>query len=120
MGILAAPLVKAQNLTLEGQTGGFITPTAYVVESAKHQFFSHPAVGYHFINTPDVIGDIHTFSIDNDTGIEVGRAICAKTGTLVRKHHTRLRAALEMLRDHNFQSCAHQLRQRLADFQLLA
>ncbi len=63
MGILAAPLVKAQNLTLEGQTGGFITPTAYVVESAKHQFFSHPAVGYHFINTPDVIGDIHTFSI---------------------------------------------------------
>jgi hypothetical protein len=31
--------VKAQNLTLEGQTGGFLTPTAYVVESAKGQVF---------------------------------------------------------------------------------
>jgi len=27
--------LNAQNLTLEGQTGGFITPTAYVVYSAK-------------------------------------------------------------------------------------
>jgi hypothetical protein len=61
-GLSAAPL-RAQNLTLEGQTGGFITPTAYVVYSAKKQFFSHPAVGYHFINVPKVIGDVHTFSI---------------------------------------------------------
>jgi len=53
----------AQNLTLEGQTGGFITPTAYVVESAKGHFFSVPAVGYHFINANQVIGDVHTFSI---------------------------------------------------------
>lgn len=59
----AAPRLDAQNLTLEGQTGGFITPTAYVVYSAKHQFFSYPAVGYHFVNTSHVIGDIHTFSI---------------------------------------------------------
>ena len=61
--LLTALPAAAQNLTLEGQTGGFITPTAYVVESAKGQFFSHPAVGYHFINTAKVIGDIHTFSI---------------------------------------------------------
>lgn len=53
----------AQNLTLEGQTGGFITPTAYVVESAKNHFFSHPAVGYHFVDASSVIGYIHTFSI---------------------------------------------------------
>ena len=53
----------AQNLTLEGQTGGFITPTAYVVYTAKDQFFSHPAVGYHFVNASNVIGNIHTFSI---------------------------------------------------------
>ncbi len=62
----AAPLTKpviAQNLTLEGQTGGFITPTAYVVYSAKGHIFSHPAVGYHFVNTSKVVGDIHTFSI---------------------------------------------------------
>ncbi len=53
----------AQNLTLEGQTGGFITPTAYVVYSAKGHVFSHPAVGYHFVNASKVVGDIHTFSI---------------------------------------------------------
>ena len=60
---LAASHVSAQNLTLEGQTGGFITPTAYVVHTEKGKFFSHPAVGYHFIHVPKVIGNIHTFSI---------------------------------------------------------
>jgi hypothetical protein len=54
---------RAQNLTLEGQTGGFITPTAYVVESEKGHIFSHPAIGYHFVNADQVIGDIHNFSI---------------------------------------------------------
>ncbi len=53
----------AQNLTLEGQTGGFITPTAYVVVSAKGRFFSNPAVGYHFVDASKVIGNIHTFSV---------------------------------------------------------
>ncbi len=60
---MAASPISAQNLTLEGQTGGFITPTAYVVYSEKGKFFSHPAVGYHFIHVPKVIGNIHTFSI---------------------------------------------------------
>jgi hypothetical protein len=55
--------LDAQHLTLEGQTGGFLTPTAYVVYAEKGQFFSHPAVGYHFINASTVIGDIQTFSI---------------------------------------------------------
>ncbi|MFZ0306456.1 MAG: hypothetical protein WAL75_27465 [Terracidiphilus sp.] len=50
----------AQQLTLEGQTGGFITPTAYVVYTEKGHFFSHPAFGYHFIDTAKVIGDIQT------------------------------------------------------------
>ncbi len=61
--LFASNRVNAQNLTLEGQTGGFITPTAYVVYSAKGQFFSYPAVGYHFIDASKVIGDVHTFSI---------------------------------------------------------
>lgn len=67
LGVLATLLfvcaADAQNLTLEGQTGGFITPTAYVVYTAKDKFFSHPAIGYHFVNAKDVIGNIHTFSI---------------------------------------------------------
>lgn len=61
--LLACPRFHAQNLTLEGQTGGFITPTAYVVYSAKKQFFSYPAIGYHFVNSSKVIGNIHTFNI---------------------------------------------------------
>ena len=67
-GLLAAALLttrqlNAQNLTLEGQTGGFLTPTAYVVYMDKGQAFSHPAIGFHFINTAKVIGNIETFSI---------------------------------------------------------
>jgi hypothetical protein len=58
-----ASRVSAQNLTLEGQTGGFITPTAYVVYSAKGEKFSHPAVGFHFIDAATVIGNIETFSV---------------------------------------------------------
>jgi hypothetical protein len=61
---LPSSRISAQNLTLEGQTGGFITPTAYVVYGESGHFFSHPAVGYHFINANKVIGDIHTFSIE--------------------------------------------------------
>jgi hypothetical protein len=60
--------LHAQSLTLEGQTGGFVTPTAYVVPTAKGHFFSHPAVGYNFINANKVIGDIHTFCIEEGFG----------------------------------------------------
>ena len=59
----AASRLSAQNLTLEGQTGGFLTPTAYVVYMDKGQIFSHPAIGFHFIDASSVIGKIETFSI---------------------------------------------------------
>ena len=55
--------LSAQNLTLEGQTGGFLTPTAYVVYMEKGQALSHPAIGVHYINASKVIGNIETFSI---------------------------------------------------------
>jgi Protein of unknown function (DUF3034) len=55
---------NSQNLTLEGQTGGFITPTAYVVYTGENKFFSHPVVGYHFVNSSAVIGNINTFNIE--------------------------------------------------------
>ncbi len=61
--LLAVRQLPAQNLTLEGQTGGFITPTAFVVYSEPGKFFSHPALGYHFVNASKVIGAVHTFSI---------------------------------------------------------
>ncbi len=55
--------IAAQNLTLEGQTGGFLTPTAYVVYAEKGHFFSHPAIGFHFIDASKVIGNIETVSL---------------------------------------------------------
>jgi hypothetical protein len=66
--------LQGQNLTLEGQTGGFVTPTAYVVPVEKSHVFSHPTVGYYFVNANKVIGDIHTFSIVEGFGnrAEVG------------------------------------------------
>ena len=63
VAFLPAALAGAQDLTLEGQTGGFITPTAYVVYTGEKQFFSHPAVGFHFVDASAVIGDIETFNI---------------------------------------------------------
>lgn len=60
---LPAARIAAQHLTLEGQTGGFLTPTAYVVYADKGQVFSHPAVGFHWIDASAVIGNIETFSI---------------------------------------------------------
>jgi len=63
LALAAASRLDAQNLTLEGQTGGFLTPTAYVVYTDKGQTFSHPAFGYHFVNASKVIGNIQTFSV---------------------------------------------------------
>jgi hypothetical protein len=69
MGLaVAASAAEAQNLTLEGQTGGFITPTAYVVQSAKGQVLSRPSVGFHYIHAGDVIGDVYTASVTEGIG----------------------------------------------------
>ena len=63
-GLALSPLhLKAQNMTLEGQTGGFITPTAYVAWSAKGSFFARPVVGYHYVGAGSVIGKIQTVSV---------------------------------------------------------
>jgi len=71
----------AQNLTLEGQTGGFITPTAYVVQSNKGQVFSHPALGFHYVHAGDVIGDVYTGSVTEGIGnwVEFGYTRSAHT-----------------------------------------
>jgi hypothetical protein len=63
LALLTSAVIQAQHLTLEGQTGGFITPTAYVVYTEKGHFFSHPAFGYHFIDASQVIGDIQTVNL---------------------------------------------------------
>src|ERR1700735_4905370 len=60
---LSTQMAIAQNLTLEGQTGGFITSTAYVVQPAKRQVVSRPSIGFHYIHAGDVIGNVYTASI---------------------------------------------------------
>lgn len=61
--VMPASRLAAQYLTLEGQTGGFITPTAYVVYTDDGQKFSHPAVGFHLVEASSVIGFVETLSI---------------------------------------------------------
>ena len=63
LALLPAVQLTAQHLTLEGQTGGFLTPTAYVVYTENGHVFSHPAVGFHFIDASSVIGYIETISV---------------------------------------------------------
>jgi hypothetical protein len=82
VGVIFSRPIAAQNLTLEGQTGGFITPTAYVVYGEKGTFFSHPAIGYHFIEANQVIGNVHTFSV------EEGMANRAEVGYTRSAHQT--------------------------------
>ena len=53
----------AQNMTLEGQTGGFITPTGYTVQSDAGHLFSKPVVGFHFVAAGNVIGSVYTLSV---------------------------------------------------------
>jgi hypothetical protein len=60
---LQSSRLTAQYLTLEGQTGGFLTPTAYVVDMQEGQKFSHPAVGVHFIDASSIIGYIESFDV---------------------------------------------------------
>jgi hypothetical protein len=95
LAALSAAKLTAQYLTLEGQTGGFITPTAYVVYTEKGQFFSHPAVGYHFVNSNNVIGDIHNFSV------EEGFANRAEVGYTRNVHFTGDSAAFSSLWAYN-------------------
>jgi len=79
--ISVASAARAQNLTLEGQTGGFITPTAYVVQSAKGSVFSRPSLGFHYIEAGSVIGNVYTGSITEGIGnwAEVGYTRSAHT-----------------------------------------
>lgn len=60
---LPASRLAAQYLTLEGQTGGFITPTAYVVYTDDGKKFSHPAVGFHLVEASSVIGYVETLNV---------------------------------------------------------
>jgi len=81
IGLAITTGAAAQNLTLEGQTGGFITPTAYVVQSAPGAVLSRPALGFHYIRAGNVIGNVYTASATEGFGnlVELGYTRSAHT-----------------------------------------
>lgn len=55
------PMLRAQSIAMEGETGIFTTPTAYTVASPKMKF-ALPTISYHYIDGGDVIGDFNYVS----------------------------------------------------------
>jgi hypothetical protein len=58
----------------------FLTPTAYVVYTAKGEFLSHPSVGFQFVDAPSVIGYIETFNVTEGFA---NRAVAGNTRSVV-------------------------------------
>jgi hypothetical protein len=60
----AALTARAQNLSYEGPTGIFITPTAYTAASSETAHgVDMPAVGFHFMAGGPVLGNFSTLSV---------------------------------------------------------
>lgn len=62
LSIAGAQGAKAQNLGWEGETGVFVTPTAYTVATPK-KGFALPVASYHYLNGGDVLGTFSQMSI---------------------------------------------------------
>src|SRR5579883_621943 len=60
--VLPASL-RAQSLALEGETGGFIVPGAYMVPAEAGHKWARPTVGFHWIAGGPVLGDFYNSSI---------------------------------------------------------
>jgi len=61
-GLFMTSGVQAQNLGLEGPTGVFVTPLAYVLKSPDNNI-GMPSVGYHFLDGGSVIGYFSKISV---------------------------------------------------------
>jgi hypothetical protein len=60
--LLVGGTLQAQNLALEGETGVYITPLAYVAPSPANNF-GKPAVAFHFLAAGNVIGNFSNISV---------------------------------------------------------
>jgi hypothetical protein len=60
--LLATTYTQAQSLNWEGQTGIFATPIAYTAGSPKANF-GKPALGFHYLNLGNVIGNFTSISV---------------------------------------------------------
>ena len=59
---LVGGALQAQNLGLEGPTGVFVTPLAYVLRSPENNL-GMPSVSYHFLDGGSVIGYFSKLSV---------------------------------------------------------
>lgn len=66
------PVVHAQALGWEGETGVFVTPLAYTASAAGQKL--HPVVAYHYFNAGPVVGQFQEASIEVGIGqrLELG------------------------------------------------
>ena len=60
--LFVARVAQAQDLGLEGPTGVFVTPLAYVLKSPSNNL-GMPSVGYHFLDGGSVIGYFSKLSV---------------------------------------------------------
>ncbi len=71
--IIGAPaVVRAQAAGWEGETGVFVTPTAYTASAEGMKV--HPVIAYHYFHAGPIIGDFHEVSTEVGLGkrIEFG------------------------------------------------
>ena len=59
---MSGPALLGQGLGWEGETGIFVTPTAYIVSTPEHRF-ALPVVSYHYLNGGDVLGTFSQVSV---------------------------------------------------------
>ena len=62
VGLFMTCAAQAQDLGLEGPTGVFVTPLAYVLKSPSNNL-GMPSVGYHFLDGGSVIGYFSKISV---------------------------------------------------------
>jgi hypothetical protein len=70
--LVFAPVLHAQALGWEGETGVFVTPLAYTASAPGQKL--HPVVSYHYFNAGPVVGQFHEASIEVGIGkrLELG------------------------------------------------
>ena len=61
--MLLGGALQAQNLALEGETGLYTTPVAYMAASPSNNL-GVPVVGFHFINGGSVLGTLSHISVN--------------------------------------------------------
>ena len=81
LALLLPLAMHAQNIGWEGETGVFVTPLAYTVNSPA-KGFSLPTVGFHYLATGNVIGDFY------ETSITMGALKRTEFG-FTRNYHTK-------------------------------